>query len=118
MVRVMRDSPPDDARAWAGPDASSRSTFWPALRRCHAVQAPRRPAPITIAFQPADAATAGAAGSASDRGPTADSAAAVTTPCRTSRRVRSVGLPMMGVILELERVAVVVGGQLDGGRCF
>src|ERR687897_3794426 len=44
----MRDSPPDEARAWAGPQASSSSTLRPSLSRCHAVQAPKTPAPMTI----------------------------------------------------------------------
>src|SRR6185436_3740947 len=44
----MRDSPPDEARAWAGPQASSSRTLRPSLSRCHAVQAPNTPAPTTI----------------------------------------------------------------------
>src|SRR5687767_10037549 len=44
----MRDSPPEEARAWAGPQESSSSTLRPSLSRCHAVQAPNTPAPITI----------------------------------------------------------------------
>jgi hypothetical protein len=43
----MRDSPPDEARAWAGAWASTNNTRSPAARRCHAVQAPNTPAPTT-----------------------------------------------------------------------
>src|SRR5438045_2598387 len=45
----MRDSPPEEARAFAGPEAPSSRTRWPALRRCQAVQAPNTPAPTTRA---------------------------------------------------------------------
>src|SRR5580692_307394 len=44
---MMRDSPPELARAFAGPYASERMTFWPRFARCHAVHAPKTPAPIT-----------------------------------------------------------------------
>src|SRR5688572_16740362 len=79
MVRVMRDSPPDDARAFAGPDASTSSTRWPACRRCHAVQAPKTPAPTTIVSHSFAAA----------RPRTAPVAVRARAPaaCRISRRV-------------------------------
>src|SRR5687767_12203794 len=83
MVRVMRDSPPDEARALAGPDASSRSTRCPWRRRCQAVQAPKTPAPTTIVSQPAGL-TAGAAAAGATR--TADAATAPATPRISSRR--------------------------------
>src|SRR6267143_4962713 len=44
---MMRDSPPELARAFAGPYASTSKTFLPRLARCHAVHAPKTPAPIT-----------------------------------------------------------------------
>src|SRR5262249_2988854 len=50
-VRVMRDSPPDDARACAGPQASSSSTRSPLRKRFHAVHAPNTPAPTTMLDQ-------------------------------------------------------------------
>src|SRR6266403_4569182 len=46
-VRMMRDSPPELARAFAGPYASTSTTFLPRLARCQAVQAPKTPAPTT-----------------------------------------------------------------------
>src|SRR5882672_9361965 len=44
---MMRDSPPELARAFAGPYASISATRLPRLARCHAVHAPKTPAPIT-----------------------------------------------------------------------
>src|SRR5882672_2651265 len=44
---MMRDSPPELALACAGPYASMSTTFLPRLARCHAVHAPKTPAPIT-----------------------------------------------------------------------
>src|SRR5882724_5301701 len=44
---MMRDSPPELARAFAGPYASISATFFPRLARCHAVHAPKTPAPTT-----------------------------------------------------------------------
>src|SRR5258706_5107874 len=46
-MRMMRDSPPELARALPGPCASSSRTERPARRRCQAVQAPKEPAPTT-----------------------------------------------------------------------
>ena len=43
----MRLSPPEEARALAGPIWSTSSTRLPARRRCSAVQAPNTPAPTT-----------------------------------------------------------------------
>src|SRR2546429_8738879 len=44
---MMRVSPPELARECAGPWASISATRWPRLARCHAVHAPKTPAPIT-----------------------------------------------------------------------
>ena len=41
----MRDSPPELARAFAGPYASNSITFFPRLARCHAVHAPEHSRP-------------------------------------------------------------------------
>src|SRR5579862_1038551 len=44
---MMRDSPPELARALAGPYSSSRTTLLPRRARCQALHAPKTPAPIT-----------------------------------------------------------------------
>src|SRR6187402_2394129 len=81
MVRVMRDSPPDEARAFAGPDASTSRTRCPAWRRCHAVQAPKTPAPTTIVSQSFAAAPARRADAAETaRAPAAFSTSRRVTP--------------------------------------
>src|SRR5260370_3009674 len=46
-MRMMRVSPPELARAFAGPYASISTTRCRRLARCHAVHAPNTPAPIT-----------------------------------------------------------------------
>src|SRR6266851_5365663 len=46
-MRMMRVSPPELARAFAGPYASISTTRCRLLARCHAVHAPNTPAPIT-----------------------------------------------------------------------
>src|SRR5437870_13866755 len=44
---MMRVSPPELAREFAGPYASISATRCPRLARCHAVHAPKTPAPMT-----------------------------------------------------------------------
>src|SRR5262250_1421513 len=44
---MMRDSPPELARAFAGPYSSRSRTLAPDLRRQYAVHAPKTPAPTT-----------------------------------------------------------------------
>src|SRR5688572_717782 len=100
MVRVMRDSPPDDARAFAGPAASTSSTRWPAWRRCQAVQAPKTPAPTTIVSQSFAAAPA--------RRAAADSATAPAA-FRTSRRVTPSPAVIASVRADQATEAVRVG---------
>src|SRR5215470_14544897 len=46
-MRMMRVSPPLLARECPGPYASTSATCFPRFARCHAVQAPNTPAPIT-----------------------------------------------------------------------
>src|SRR5467141_853759 len=46
-MRMIRVSPPELARAFAGPYASISTTRCRRLARCHAVHAPNTPAPIT-----------------------------------------------------------------------
>jgi len=46
-MRMMRDSPPELARLFAAPCASSSRTDLPARRRLKAIQAPKTPAPTT-----------------------------------------------------------------------
>ena len=50
-MRMIRDSPPELARAFAGPYLSTRRTLSPFRRRLNAVQAPKQPAPITATSQ-------------------------------------------------------------------
>ena len=47
VPRMTRVSPPEDAREFPGPQASSSVTRAPRSRRCRAVQPPKAPAPIT-----------------------------------------------------------------------
>src|ERR1700733_332255 len=47
MPRMIRVSPPEDAREFPGPQASSSVTRAPRSRRCSAVQPPKAPAPMT-----------------------------------------------------------------------
>jgi hypothetical protein len=44
---MMRDSPPELARLFAAPYASSRRTDFPSRRSRYAIQAPNTPAPTT-----------------------------------------------------------------------
>src|ERR1700681_4519417 len=46
-MRTIRVSPPELARAFAPPYASISATRRPRCAKCHAVQAPKTPAPIT-----------------------------------------------------------------------
>src|SRR5258708_28195774 len=46
-MRMIRVSPPELARAFAGPYASISTTRCRRFARCHAVHAPNTPAPIT-----------------------------------------------------------------------
>src|SRR5437870_10803219 len=46
-MRRMRVSPPELARECPGPYASRSATRCPRFARCHAVHAPKTPAPIT-----------------------------------------------------------------------
>src|SRR5271168_3842557 len=46
-MRMMRDSPPEEARECPAPYASSSKRRWPRAARCHAVHEPNTPAPTT-----------------------------------------------------------------------
>src|SRR4029453_6759315 len=112
-MRITRDSPPELARALAGPYWSTSSTLRPAARSCHAVQAPKTPAPTTITSQllppaaltpcpPAAAATPRSASVETPRVPRN-----VRRSCRRARRTRAI-MPRA-----LLRKAAAVGAACD-----
>src|SRR3954470_12615332 len=82
---MTRDSPPELARALAGPYASTMRTRRPARCKCQAVQAPKTPAPITATSYPPERRAAGA-GSAATAASFSRSRRRITGSSRCARR--------------------------------
>src|SRR3954466_15149587 len=82
---MTRDSPPELARALAGPYASTMRTRRPARCKCQAVQAPKTPAPITATSYPPER-RAGGGGSAATAASFIRSRRRITGWSRCARR--------------------------------
>lgn len=84
---MTRVSPPDDAREWPAPHASTSVTRIPARRSASAVHPPNAPAPTTITCS-------------RERTPSRDSSGAAATDPTNARRDMPAGI--RGSVMETE----------------